>query len=262
MQRIQRSNPVVERELKMAKTARHEAPTPARIQVWDLPVRLFHWLIVLAVALLWYSGSVGGMDLDLELPGGRSLYLSNMDIHMWLGQLVLTLVIFRILWGIVGSSTARFSSFLRGPRAVLDYVRDFARGRTPLTAGHNAGGGWMVVVLLVLLAAQATTGLFANDDMFSEGPLAHLVESETSGDLTYLHAILFNVLLAAVGLHILAILSYLVRGKNLIGAMVTGRKPEHMVPPEERAALRMVPIWRALVLGAVSVLLVCGLHWL
>ena len=250
------------RELNMAKTARNETNFPTRLQVWDVPVRLFHWLTVLAFAVLWYSGSVGGMDMDLPLPGGKSLYLSNMDVHMWLGQLVLTLVIFRILWGVVGSSTARFSSFLRGPRAVLDYVKAFVRGETPLTAGHNAGGGWMVVALLLLLAAQAITGLFANDDLFSEGPLAHLVSSETSGNLTQLHVLLFNVLLGAILLHILAVLSYVFRGKNLIGAMVTGRKPEALVPPEERAGLRMVSVWRALVLLAISILIVWSLHGL
>lgn len=246
----------------MAKTARNETNLPARIQVWDLPVRLFHWLTVLSLALLWYSGSVGGMDMDLPLPGGESVYLSNMDIHMWLGQLVLTLVIFRVLWGISGSSTARFSSFLRGPGAVLDYFKAFVRGETPLTAGHNAGGGWMVIVLLLLLAAQAVTGLFANDDLFSEGPLAHLVSSETSGNLTGLHVILFNVLLGAILLHILAVLSYVFRGKNLIGAMVTGRKPEALVPQEERAGLRMVSVWRALVLLAIAILIVWGLDCL
>lgn len=246
----------------MTTSARDTTIPAAWIQVWDLPVRLFHWLTVLSIALLWYSGSVGGMDLDLTLPGGKSLYLSNMDVHMWLGELVLTLVVFRVLWGLLGSTTARFSSFLRGPGAVLDYLKALVRGQTPLTAGHNAGGGWMVVVLLLLLAAQAVTGLFANDDLFSEGPLAHLVSSETSGNLTQLHVILFNVLLGAILLHILAVLFYLVRGKNLIGAMVTGKKPERLVPQEERAGLQMASVWRALILLAVSILAVQGLHWL
>src|SRR5690554_7743877 len=97
----------------MTTSARDTTIPAARIQVWDLPVRLFHWLTVLSIDLLWYSGSVGGMDLDLTLPGGKSLYLSNMDVHMWVGGRVLAGGGFRVLWGRWGSSTARVSSCLR-----------------------------------------------------------------------------------------------------------------------------------------------------
>lgn len=200
-------------------------PKPASKVIWDLPTRLFHWLLVILMVLLWYTGDLGGLDLNLPLPGGETYFVANMDLHMWLGQALLALVIFRLFWGIFGSRTARFSSFVRGPKAVIAYFKALIRQGPPASFGHNPAGGWMVVLMLVLLAAQAVTGLFANDDIFSEGPLAHLVSSETSGQLTEIHGILFNGLLAAVALHVLAILFYALRGKNLVRPMVTGRVP-------------------------------------
>lgn len=225
-----------------------------QVAVWDLPTRLFHWVLVALVALLWFSGDVGGLGINLELPWGGTLFLGNMDVHMLLGQTVLALVIFRVLWGFVGSSTARFTGFVRGPGPLLDYVRAVARGETPLFTGHNPAGAVMIVALLALLAAQAATGLFANDDIFSEGPLAALVSKETSDALTAVHGLLFNVLLALVAAHVMAALYYVARGKNLIRAMVTGRKPRETVPAG--AAPKLVPAWRAVPVLAVAAAIV------
>jgi cytochrome b len=110
----------------------------------------------------------GGADgvLDQRQIGGNA-----MQIHQWSGMTLLTLVLFRLLWGVLGSTRARFADFVRGPRAVLAYARELLRGRAPFTAGHNPLGGWMVLALLASLLMQAGTGLFANDDIMIEGPL-------------------------------------------------------------------------------------------
>jgi len=230
-------------------------------RVWDLPVRLFHWLIVLLLGLLWYTGDVGGLDISLPLPGGKTLFLANMDLHMLAGQTVLALVLFRVLWGVAGSTTARFAAFVRGPKAALAYLKATLRGDAPVTFGHNPAGGLMIVLMLGLLLAQGVTGLFASDDLFSEGPLAHLVGSDVSGRLTELHGWLFKALLAAAAVHVAVILTYLLRGKNLVRAMVTGRAP-HVPNPANGAAVRWAPTWLAAVLLALAGLAVWSLRWL
>lgn len=234
----------------MAQPARSPLPSED-IAVWDAPTRLFHWILVLLVALLWYSGEVGGLSVNTPLPWGGTLFMGNMDVHMLLGEAVLTLVLFRILWGLAGSSTARFSEFVRGPKPVGAYLAAVARGETPLFTGHNPAGAAMILALLAVLAAQAGLGLFANDDIFSEGPLAKLVSKDTSDSLTGLHGALFNVLLALVALHVAAALYYVVRGKNLVRPMLTGRKPRYHLPADA-PPVRFVSPWLALVFFALA----------
>jgi cytochrome b len=144
------------------------------------------------------------------------------DLHLYLGYGVLSLLIFRIGWGIFGSSTARFISFVRGPAAVFTYIRD--RFHWPV-AGHAPLGALSVVALLVMLFVQVGTGLFALDeDGFSGGPLAPLVSIATSDAATGLHEDLWNLLLALIVLHLAAILLYrLALGRNLLGPMITGK---------------------------------------
>ncbi len=241
----------------MAQTSStSSAPPSATVAVWDLPTRLFHWILVLLVLALWYTGEVGGLAVNTPLPWGGSLFLGNMDLHMLLGEAVLTLVVFRLLWGFVGTSTARFSQFVRGPAAVVGYLKAIARGETPLSAGHNPAGGLMILGLLAVLALQAGLGLFANDDIFSEGPLAHLVSKEVGDTLTSLHGAVFNLLLLAVVLHVSAAVYYGIRGKNLVRPMVTGRKPvAHL--PKDAAPVRFASPLLALVL----LLVAGGLVW-
>ncbi|HET9459773.1 MAG TPA: cytochrome b/b6 domain-containing protein [Sphingomicrobium sp.] len=171
--------------------------------VWDLPTRLFHWLLLALVAFSWWSGKN-----------------EEVALHIWSGIAVLTLLVFRLLWGLFGSSTARFANFVRGPRAVADYLRGRWRG-----IGHNPLGALSVVALLALLSAQVGLGLFASDeDGLVEGPLAHLVSLGTSETAAELHEELFDILLILIGLHIAAVLFYhLIRRKNLVGPMITGR---------------------------------------
>jgi len=175
------------------------------VPVWDLPIRLFHWLLVALIAFSWWSGEN-----------------EHLDWHIWSGLAVLTLLVFRLLWGVFGSSTARFVNFVRGPKAVLAYVRDM-RGWKPV--GHTPLGAISVLALLIVLKVQVVTGLVqTDDDGLAEGPLAPLVSFETSEAARDMHELTFNVLLALIGLHVAAILFYRIAlGARRTSAMVTGR---------------------------------------
>ncbi|WP_282609910.1 cytochrome b/b6 domain-containing protein [Pelagibius sp. Alg239-R121] len=187
------------------------AETSKSTLVWDMPTRLFHWCLVLLVGTSWLTGELG-----------------EMDWHMRSGFAILTLVLFRLLWGVFGSTTARFAQFVKPPAAAVHYARDLISGKARTYLGHNPLGGWMVVLLLSLLLFQTGTGLFANDDIFTEGPLYHLVTKSTSDWLTVIHKTLFDALLICVGLHVAAAIFYLVVKKdNLILPMINGRKSGH-----------------------------------
>lgn len=205
---------------------------PPSVLVWDLPTRLFHWSLVALVAFMWYSGEEGGNLMDYHLLGGYAI-----------GSLVL----FRLLWGVLGSESARFAGFVRGPHAVLRHLRAMRAGHAEFTPGHNALGGWAVLALLLLLALQVGTGLFANDDILTEGPLARLAGKDWSDTLTGLHKDVFDVLLLLIALHVAAIGFYRLRtGENLLTPMITGRKP--LAGP----APRLASPWLALALLALA----------
>lgn len=196
--------------------------------VWDWPVRIIHWSLVICVAGAW-------LTQNLE----RDLF----RWHTWFGYAVTVLVVTRILWGLVGTRHARYASFVRSPAAAWRYLAGLFRGDAAKVAGHNPLGGWMVLLLLALLLAQAVTGLFANDQILNTGPLYGHVSSGLSDRLTSVHKQVFDILLGAIALHVIAAFAYLVfRRENLIGSMFTGRKPEASVPEAEaitgsRAAL-------------------------
>jgi cytochrome b len=177
----------------------------ATVLVWDLPVRLFHWTLAALIAFSWWSAEYG-----------------HVDWHIWSGCAILTLLIFRVLWGRFGSSTARFANFVRGPRAVFAYLRDSETWRG---IGHSPLGALSVLALLVATAAQVGLGLISTDeDGFNQGPLANFVSLDTSDSARELHEIMFYVLLALIALHVAAILFYrLVHHKKLVGAMITGK---------------------------------------
>lgn len=208
-----------------------------KLRVWDLPTRLFHWLLPVLVLGLWYTGTQGSLMLEW---------------HFYLGYALIALIVFRLLWGIVGSRSARFSDFLYGPKTVWHYVRHWRRPQTAYL-GHNPIGGWMTVVMLVMLAATAITGLFANDDIFMSGPLASEVSYATQREMTGLHKWLFDGLLVLISLHVLAIVVYwLVRRENLLTPMITGRK--QINSPKESDEIRFASLTLAAVLLAI-----CGL---
>jgi len=188
------------------------------VRVWDLPVRVVHWLIVALLVLSFVTGHVGG---------------NAMRIHELSGFSILTLVLFRLLWGFFGSTHARFADFVRGIAAARSYAAALWSGRAVFHIGHNPIGGWMVLALLLSLLLQASTGLFANDDIMTEGPLMKLISKEMSDRVSLFHQINSYVLAVLATLHIAAALYYLWRKReNLILPMVTGRKRV----PAERAA--------------------------
>jgi cytochrome b len=176
----------------------------SRVAIWDVPVRLFHWLLVALLGFSWWSGE-----------------RHDMEWHRWSGYAILTLLIFRIYWGFVGGRTARFAHFVRGPRTVAAYARSRAKAPTP--PGHTPLGGWSVILMLAALGMMVLAGLFAVDvDGLESGPLADYISFDQGRTAAEIHGIIFNVLLFLTALHMLAIVFYLVRGKNLIGPMLTG----------------------------------------
>ena len=178
------------------------------MRVWDAPIRLFHWAIVILIFVSWLTQRQGWMEL-----------------HMLSGYSMLTLLLFRIVWGFIGSDTARFSRFLKSPLAALRHLAHLRRREPDLEIGHNAAGGWMVLAMLGLLAAQVATGLCANDDILAEGPLADFVGKEQSDWLTRLHGLNFMAIQLTILAHVVVIaLYYLLKGQNLVKPMITGKK--------------------------------------
>lgn len=176
-----------------------------KILIWDLPTRLFHWLLVLAIVALVVTGKAGG---------------SWMEWHGRLGLLVLGLLVFRLLWGIMGSTYARFAGFFPTPAKVAAYLR--GQWHAP---GHNPLGACSVLALLAVPLFQALTGLVANDDIAFVGPLYDLVGRDLSNLATRWHLLAVNVLLALVALHVAAILFYAhIKKDNLVKPMVLGWK--------------------------------------
>lgn len=180
-------------------------------RVWDFPTRAFHWSLVILIGWEWASSHLGG---------------NWMTYHMWGGYAVLTLIIFRVLWGFIGSTTAKFSAFLSSPKAMWRYLLALRTGRYNGSPGHNPLGGWAVAAFLLSLAVQAGTGLFATDDILTAGPLNPLVRNRTADFLTLVHKVNFDILLGLIAVHVTAIaLHRILGGKNLVTPMITGRAP-------------------------------------
>lgn len=176
---------------------------PRTIRVWDLPIRICHWCLPVAVAVLFVSAHTHAMDL-----------------HALAGEAVLALVLFRLAWGFVGSQTARFRDFVVGPRGIADYLA----GREPKSLGHNPIGALMVLALLGALLVLAVSGLFADDGIFYSGPLADRIGSALAVRIGEFHVVGAYVLAGLVGVHVLATLWHLVwRKRNLIAPMLSGR---------------------------------------
>jgi len=183
---------------------------PVATRVWDWPVRLVHWAMVLLLVTLLTTAKIGG---------------DAMEWHMRAGEAMLALVLFRVTWGFAGSRHARFTSFVRGPRAVISYARSILRPPHELHIGHNPLGGWMVIALLLALLFQTGTGLFTNDDVLTEGPLVRLITKDLSDTITGLHHRNAWIVIALATAHIGAVLFYLIALKeNLIKPMVHGTK--------------------------------------
>jgi cytochrome b len=194
------------------------------VRVWDMPTRVFHWVTVALVAAAYATWR-----------------LNWMDWHYRVGEALLALVLFRLLWGAFGSETARFSRFLAAPRTVSRYLASWLGDEPDRQAGHNPAGGWMVLLLIGLLLVETLTGLYIANDVVDVGPLTEITPAAVADTIDRLHAILWNVLLAAVALHVLAIVAYAAAKRhNLILPMITGRKhlPEGVPAPRLAGSLR------------------------
>ena len=174
-----------------------------RIKLWDLPTRLFHWLLVICVSAALITGNLGGAAIEW---------------HGRIGLAIVGLITFRVVWGLIGSSHARFASFLPTPASVTAYLRGQWRG-----IGHNPLGALSVFALLALIALQLGTGLFGNDDIAFHGPLFGLITKDISDRLTGIHEITSNALITLIILHLAAIVFHAhVKKDNLVKPMVTG----------------------------------------
>lgn len=208
-------------------------PGMHQVPVWDLPTRLFHWAIAVLVAALYVTWRVNWMGW-----------------HVRSGEALLALLVFRFLWGFFGAETARFSHFAASPAKALHHLADFFHRECDARIGHNPAGGWMVFVMLGLLFCEVMTGLYVNNDVADEGPFTEIVPAPIANWITDLHSIFWDLIFVAIVLHVLAILAYaLIKGQNLVGPMLSGRK----LLPKTLAAPRQEPSVRALVMFAVAV---------
>ena len=209
--------------------------TLTRVRVWDLPTRIFHWALALGVIALGVTGTVGSFNA--------------MVWHFRLGYLVLALLLFRVVWGLVGGRWSRFGAFIYSPRTVIDYFR--GKGKPAHAAGHSPIGAWSVFAMLVLLLAQVASGL-VSDDEGSTGPLSRFVSNSAVNLASDYHANIGKwLLLALVLLHIAAIVYYLLRKHKLVGAMLHGDKDlVTAVPPSRDDAASRI--------GALALLIACA----
>ena len=180
-----------------------------KVRVWDLPLRLFHWGLAICVTVSVITGLEGG---------------NAMQYHYWSGYTLIALLVFRLAWGLIGPRHARFAHFVRSPGAILRYLRGDDPRPPHLRVGHNPLGSLSVIALLLVVTLQVASGLFANDEIFNEGPLAGYVSNRTSEILTFYHTTIGQPLIyALVGLHIAAIAYYaIVKRQNLVRPMLTG----------------------------------------
>lgn len=182
-----------------------------KIRIWDLPTRVFHWLLAFSVIAALVAAKIGG---------------NAMDWHFRFGYLALSLVIFRLYWGMAGSHYARFSNFIPSPGKLIAYLKSQSKAQPQPSPGHNPLGALSVLAMLGIILAQTISGLFANDDIASEGPLMKFISKEQSDQLSWLHGqVSGNLIYALIALHLLAICFYYFKKKeNLIIPMLTGDK--------------------------------------
>jgi cytochrome b len=182
-----------------------------KVRVWDLPVRFFHWS--LAILFVFMILSVKVFD-------------NMMEWHMRAGYAMISLIVFRILWGIVGSYYARFSQFIYSPVRSVRYAFQIITGKAEHYLGHNPAGGWMVVVLILGIGLQGLTGLFISDEILWDAPFYGVLSDELTSLAGTIHFNLEFYLQIFVGFHIAAVLWHRFRYQDpLIGAMLHGDKP-------------------------------------
>ena len=217
----------------MAEDGKAPAGAAVRARLWDGPTRIVHWGIVILIAFSWWSAKIG----------------KNMEWHRWSGYGVLGLILFRLMWGFVGSWTARFSSFVRGPAATLAYIKTLPSRKHADMPGHNPVGALSVLAILAAIVTQVTTGLFSVDiDGIESGPLSDKVSFDTGRVFAKVHAWSFSVIEILIAVHIAAVVFYLTyKRSNLVAPMITGRRLFSADP-----GLEFAPLWRAIVVALVA----------
>jgi cytochrome b len=215
-----------------------------KIKIWDAATRIFHWALVLNIFAAWYT-------IENRL----------IELHEIFGHCLIALLVFRVLWGLIGSSTARFTHFLVHPVAALSYLKQSLRLQTHHQIGHNPAGGWMIIVMMLVIGFQLVSGLLSNNDLGFSGVLSDYVSKEMSDTFTQLHSINFEILVGSIWLHLVAVFFYvLVKKDNLIKTLLTGKK--QLTKPLNQAAesaLYFAPVR----LGVICLLVACGfVYWL
>ncbi|WP_019029058.1 cytochrome b/b6 domain-containing protein [Colwellia piezophila] len=209
--------------------------------IWDLPLRLFHWSFAFTILACWYTAEQGS---DL------------VDIHMQLGFVAIGLIVFRVLWGIVGPKHARFSQFLPSPKNLISYLKQ-SKG-TKTSAGHNPLGALMVILMIVLISMQAISGLFIDDDVFSSGPYYGALGSDFGKVMSFLHHNTFDFMIAAIALHLGAIVYYWrVKKQNLVIPMITGKKTAQQV-----SAADAIPHSKLVLACIIAIACIVFVYWL
>ncbi len=213
-----------------------------KLLIWDLPLRLFHWAFACTILALWYTAEQEGEFIEL---------------HMQLGYFALGLVIFRIIWGFVGPTHAKFSSFMPSPKSLYHYLCKQSSPSKPI-AGHNPLGALMILLMLLLVLVQAISGLFIDDDIFSSGPYYGTISKETEKLMRFLHHNVFDLILASIVLHLSAITYYWqVKKLNLVKPMITGKKSTKLV--DKSAAIAHSKIVLAIIIALLTAAFV---YWL
>jgi cytochrome b len=212
------------------------------ILVWDIPTRLFHWATAALIVIAYVTYVLGSMDW-----------------HARAGDAVLVLVLFRLLWGFLGSDTSRFSRFAATPRAALAYLRHLFVREPDRQIGHNPAGGWMVFLLLALLLGETLSGIYVQNDVANQGPLTEITPPRIANAISAAHRIFWDALLAAIAIHIVAIAIYAsAKGHDLVRPMISGIKtlPASLAQPATASPMRAVIL---LAISAIAVALLANL---
>ncbi len=209
--------------------------------IWDLPLRIFHWSFAITILACWYTAE------------NKEDYI---ELHLQLGFVTLGLLIFRILWGIVGPKHARFSQFIPSPRKLLTYLTSDEKKKT--SPGHNPLGALMVVLMIVLISLQAISGLFINDDVFSSGPYYGSISKDLEAIMSFLHHNTFDFMIGAIGLHLAAIFYYWWGKKqNLVLPMITGKKTAEDITEQDA-----IPHSKLILAAIIAVCCIGFVYWL
>ncbi|GLR69274.1 cytochrome b/b6 domain-containing protein [Agaribacter marinus] len=227
-----------------APVQEHTLPANRQTKVWDKGIRVFHWALVVCIVGAWYT-----------------IEQRMMDWHRGFGYAIAALLIFRVIWGVVGSTTARFTDFVVKPSTAYGYLKDSLRLKSSTHNGHNPAGGWMVISFLVLLAFQVISGLYSNNEIGFNGAFSDSIPKALSDQFTQWHALSFDIITLAIWLHLVAVFFYvLVKRQNLIKALFSGKKPSEQANPTQ--TLRFFEKGRLWLCVCMAILPIIYLLWI